>query len=250
MTRIGPHNPGQAGAGGPPNGSNAFDPGRELARERRQHEDGLGSGIGHQLGQDHHGALRDGASRHGTPPHSQGAFEESLRRALGESGQEAERDRAGARDRDTDDEATDVDPGQLRLLAQAERPSGFALMPQPAAPAPASGEAAARVEALAVRIEQAMRAEMALAPGQPIALRLDLGDMVPGLSSLTVAMTADGIDVTLTRSTGPASEELLRAAQMLAERLQACFARRQVRVLDVRVLDAPAVPREPSGDVA
>jgi hypothetical protein len=245
VTRIVPHNPGQAGAGALPSGTHSLDLGREPARERRHPEDGLGSGIGHQLGQDHQGALRDGAARHGTPPHSQGAFEESLRRALGESGQQAERGRSGAQDRDTDDEATDVDPGQLHLLAQAERPSGFALMPPLAAPAPTANEAAARVEALAVRIEQAARAEMALAPGQPIALRLDLGDMVPGLSALTMEMTADGIDVTLTRSTGPASEELVRAAQMLAERLQARFSRRIVRVLD-----APAPPREPSGDVA
>lgn len=139
-----------------------------------------------------------------------------------------------------EDPASLADAGTLKLLALAERAPGFALAPSapPTEVAPAGTEQAIRVAALTQRIEEAVRAELYAAPGRPIALKLELGDLVPGLLSVSVAMTPEGIDVTLARSAGEASPELLLAAQALAERLQTRFAKRIVRVLDAPVAAA------------
>jgi hypothetical protein len=56
--------------------------------------------------------------------------------------------------------------------------------------------------------------------------------MIEGLTAFTVTMTGTSLDVILTRTGGEPSEELVRAAQMLADRLSQRFGSRSVRVLD------------------
>lgn len=277
MTRIGSNSADPAGTGA------YAAPGQDEAARHRHSagEEEMGRHAGDRrdaLGGGMRDALRDGGRHpgsHAREAHSRGAFEQSLRRALGDADAPATARPAGQADPPADggsaswavrgeprhhtlreqgaeeeDGAGDAGPGTERLLALAERPPGFALVPAAAAPAPPAGaEQAARVEALTLRVEEAVRAELYAAPGRPVTLRLDLGGLVPGLLGLTVAMTPDGIDVTLARAAGPPSAELMQAAQALAERLQTRFARRIVRVLDAPVPATPADgPRRTAAD--
>lgn len=151
-----------------------------------------------------------------------------------------------------EDLTTSVDAATLKLLAFAERAPGFALAPSapPTAVASVGTEQAIRISALTQRVEEAIRAELYATPGQPIALKIDLTDLIPGLNSVTVSMTPEGIDVTLARTVGEASAELLQAAQALADRLQTRFAKRVVRVLDAPVLALSGQPVAAGGTQA
>jgi len=119
--------------------------------------------------------------------------------------------------------------------------------PQPVAVTAAAGDArpAAALDPaiadLVARIEQAFRADLsAEARLGPASLHIDLGGAVEGLRAVTVTMTETSLDVTLSRGDGQPSEDLIRAAQALADRLQQRFGRRTVRVLDAAGGDSAA----------
>jgi hypothetical protein len=158
------------------------------------------------------------------------AFAERVRHAI-EDGREA----GGGAD-------AAADAATLRLLASVER---LPALPVPGVSSiePSGGTAGTRAEEIADRVEASIRAADRPAPGQPLMLRLALGDVpaAEGISAIAVTMTADGLDVTLTRDGGEASQSFVQAAQALAERLQQRFSRRLVRVFEV---DAPAPGRD------
>lgn len=104
----------------------------------------------------------------------------------------------------------------------------------------------APIAAIMERIEQAVRAGLHPGAGAPITLKIHLDDMkIAGLKSLSIAMTATTLDVTLAREPGDLSPELIAATQALADQLAARFPMRAVRVLDA---DHEADPSAESGD--
>ena len=227
MTRIGQHGGGAAGQdlSGFAGEAGAFDLRRGASARREGGRDPDLDGGGP------FGTRADAAA-----PSREAAFQASVREAL-------------ARDEPGLDPSG---PEGERVLAIAEWRAGAPFPFQVAAPAPAGDPSAlpARepvAEALAVRVEQALRAEALAALHGPVALRLDLGGAVEGLHALTVTMTATSLDVTLVRAEGAVPEELIRSAQALADRLQLRFAKRVVRVLD-RVEGGGADGSGPDGE--
>jgi hypothetical protein len=188
---------------------------------------------GHQGGArpDSRGAILDNKPRYGPKTATVGetadraaAFARSIRAAELKAKGEGESIRSQT---ETDREAAagavqlrieDVAPALLRSAAAAGE--GRTSTPGP------------EITAVVARIEQAVKAESRAAANGLAAVHLDLGDAVAGLKGLTVAMTPTAIDVTLLRSEGEVSAELIGAAQALADRLQQRFGRRIVRVHD------------------
>lgn len=198
------------------------------------------------------GALRDGALRDG------------LARDLGHPDRDDLRDRSDLFSRRVQEalgEGRSEDrrrEGAVRVLATAEAeaqpPAGALPAPVPpaaalpaaapgAAPADASppGSAETIVADLAARIEQAFRQDLSASAGGTVALRVAPGDTVAGIRDITVAVGPAGLDVTLNRGSGEAPPDLVEAARLLAQRLQARFGRR------VRILDAAAEEAQGSG---
>jgi hypothetical protein len=156
------------------------------------------------------------------------------------SARDTEQETGGGRNAKAEDAA-------LRLIAVAHAPASFdPLNPAAAAAAaaPARSDAPARTEAIAERIatqvEQALKAELWTGAGRPVTLALPLDGMVDGLAGVTLTLSAGSLDIVLQRNGGVVSDDLIKAAQGLAERLQARFARRTVRVLDSVTADGGA----------
>lgn len=96
---------------------------------------------------------------------------------------------------------------------------------------PASGTAAL-VARLGERLEAVLRAERAAGAGLPLRLEIPLDGMVEGLQSVAVEMTGTDLAVTFTRAPDRDGTALAAAACGLAERLQARFGGRTIRVLE------------------
>lgn len=148
------------------------------------------------------------------------SFREKMRQALGEAKIVEDRN---------------DEQGSQRLLAIAG--VGVASLPANAV-APADQQVglspgvANQVDMLTHRIEQALRAEMRDGVPAGFSLRLDLPD-AGSISGVTITMSSDSIDIVFTRAGSETTAEYLLAAQALAERLQARFSRRIVRIHEV-----------------
>jgi hypothetical protein len=128
------------------------------------------------------------------------------------------------------------DPAVAHVLAVAEWRGGTLppVVPQQAsAPPDRPGlhPMQATIAAVTARIEQAVTMEHLAGTGAAVSLTVDLGGTVDGLQTLTVTVTAARLDVTLGRTHGDLSDELVHAAQALADRLSHRFATRTVRIL-------------------
>lgn len=176
-------------------GGRPGNPDGGLGRDTRFGREGPGAGIGDDR---------------------ENAFRDRMRHALGEVA-----DGTGASE----------DAARTRLLAVAGG------MPLPAGlPVAAAEGGAGRAEwagVLVDRVEQALRAQPLDGARAGISLKLDLADPVHGVTGLTITMSAAGIDVVLTRAGAEATAAWLAAAQALADRLQARFPGRMVRVHEV-----------------
>ncbi|MBC8129615.1 MAG: hypothetical protein H7Y08_04755, partial [Rhizobiaceae bacterium] len=93
------------------------------------------------------------------------------------------------------------------------------------------------------RIERAWLDELRLPGPKPSTLRLEFTDGLAGLKAITVAVSPDNVDVTLTPDGPERMAEYAAAAQGLADRLQARFPGRTIRILEAQL---PA-GNEPSG---
>lgn len=213
MTRIGDTGAGLGGQSLPPRES------------RRDMQGGPG-----QLPGGGTGLLRDGLSREagqgqygldaGLTGDRQALFLDKVRRALVEN--------------ETDGGGGDIDGQASRLLAIA----GDIAAPRPfdGGPAPAgsaTGDVSGRtaeITRLAERIERSVDGEMAGGLRSGVSLRLDIQDAGGGPRSLTLTMTATSIDVVLSPPEGGLPDGYAVAAQALADRLQARFSRRIVRI--------------------
>lgn len=149
-------------------------------------------------------------------------FLSKVRRALGENG--------------TDDDGDGTDEQASRLLAVAGEPAALRLIDGlPATAGLVAGYASGRtaeVARLAERIEQSIKGEMAGNLRSGFRLRLDLQNAGDGPQSLTLTMTTNSIDVVLSSPEGGLSADYALAAQALADRLQARFSRRVVRIYE------------------
>lgn len=145
-----------------------------------------------------------------------------------------------------DDKPADTD-ADTRLLAQSgtlAAPLGLAqVAPVPATTGPgpsADVRLQGLVDHISLCVEQALRADLRGAPIQ-LKLQLQLDGKPHDMPGLTISMTADALDVTLTRSGQDASPILAAAAQELADRLRLRFSRRIVRIHDAGPAVAEAV---------
>lgn len=167
----------------------------------------------------------------GRPP----AFAARLRAVLRETGgrQGDDGERPPADDRQVL-AALQAAPIGVPVLASATAPGEL----DPAGSVPGT---AALVARLAERLDAVLRAERAAGAGLPLRLEIPLDGVVEGLQSVSVEMTGADLTVTFTRSSGCAATALAAAARGLAERLQARFGGRTIRVLERATrYDAPA----------
>ncbi len=225
MSDIGKFAGGGGHWSGTPGAQSGFDPHRRETTARRQSKTGEVGGIASASG------LEEAAE-----PDKVAAFELRLRMAS--------KNLADDRPRDEADPFADA-----RLLAVAETlpsPTGLPSFSDLAAPtaAPSTPTAAAMVATVTRHIEDAIRADMRPAKGEPLKLRLDFADGLAGLKGMTMSVTPTTLDVVLERSAGDMSPDLLAATAILADRLRLRFGKRIVRILD-RV-DAPASAHAPS----
>ncbi len=128
------------------------------------------------------------------------------------------------------------DDGEPRLLAMIELPTVSQLLSGgqtlKADPTTQSARTTEIANTVAMRTEAALRSEMQLPPGTPISLRLQLDMPAHGLSGVTINSTSSSLDVILERNSKDASEDLMQAAQALAQSLQRKYPRRLIRVMD------------------
>ncbi len=184
------------------------------------------------------------------------AFRDSLQAAMEESSRDA------GRESEEEGGAQEAGGGQakspnddVRILAEA---GAMALPTQPLffvgdnfAPAPsaASGETPAWVEDMIRHLEAGIRQELGLGADKTIRLKLQLEEHLQGhLQGLEVSISRDVLEVTLVRSSLGAPEELIRAAEALAQRLQFRFPGRMVRVLEAKVQQDADPVSEGGGD--
>lgn len=221
MTRV-TATPGGVGPGGvgwnPAADDGRHDPSARSGMERGD-AGGHGLGTGFRFGQAHHS------------PHSFGDREDTFGEMMR---LELRKDAA----------AGEEAPPHLRLLAVAgETP--LPLSGPQAAPSESAGTQPARQDRLAAvadRIEQALKGERIPVAGDgSLSLRLSIPDPGGDIGAVTLTMDAQTIEVVLTPA-GPGGDDILAAAQLLAERLQARFSGRTVRILE-----APATPGPESG---
>jgi hypothetical protein len=90
----------------------------------------------------------------------------------------------------------------------------------------------AMVTSVMEQIDRAIRAEMAPRAGMPMSLNIAFADESSGLTGLRVIITQTTLDVIFERAEAVASEELVRAADALAQRLMTRFSKRTVRILE------------------
>ena len=194
---------------------------------------GDGSGLQADLAEGEWLELDEGSA---DPDRATTGREAAFLRSFRAAARGAKRDGQGG-----DPHAQDEQAAEARVLATAQQPLWTGL-PAPADAAPGSGARSPSTESIVDSvteiIDRAMRAEMAPRPGTPLDLKIALGDATPGLTGLRITVTPTALDVILER-TGPGlSEELVRAAEALAQRLMTRFSKKTVRVLDI------ASPRE------
>jgi hypothetical protein len=96
------------------------------------------------------------------------------------------------------------------------------------------------VNSVTEAIDRSIRAELAPRPGEPLNLKIAFHEESMGLAGLHIIVTPTTLDVVFERTGGIFSEELVRAAQALAERLMTRFSKRTVRILDT----APSSARD------
>jgi hypothetical protein len=82
-------------------------------------------------------------------------------------------------------------------------------------------------------IDRSMRAEMAPRAGAPLNIKIAFHDEALGLTGLRITVTQTTLDVVFERSGTAATEEFVRAAEALAQRLMTRFSKRTVRILDI-----------------
>ncbi|MFC0217411.1 hypothetical protein ACFFJ7_03270 [Pseudochelatococcus lubricantis] len=87
------------------------------------------------------------------------------------------------------------------------------------------------LDAIAVRVERAIRAEFAVTPDGMRSLSIDLGGAMNGISAVTIRLSAGGLDIVLAGSGEMFAEDAVHAAQALADRLSKRFGSRTIRVL-------------------
>jgi hypothetical protein len=201
-----------------------------------------GQGTGNLL---HDGGLHAGRQQQGRTHGREGSID-GRRSTASERAASFQRSIRNAAREDADERDTATESEGDRLLATAEWSGGGLPSPsnqsaQPPVPQQQGEPVVHRIELiiadLTSRVEQAIRAELFSVAGGPMSIQLDLSGLVDGLKGLTVTVTATSLDVTLTRTDGGVSEELVRAAQELADRLSQRFAKRVVRVLDSAATD-------------
>jgi hypothetical protein len=135
-------------------------------------------------------------------------------------------------------------PDPRVLLAVLERPaSPFTLIAAESArtamPTPSS-DAAARVAQL-VEATATEQARLALSASTTIAIPVD----TDGLQSVTLAISPDGVDVTLVQAGDAGSLSWPDMARDLAERLQARLGRRRVRIYQETLASGGQSARQP-----
>lgn len=222
MIRSGPpHRPrplAEARSGAPR--SDPEDPTRQPFARRDPRERSLRD----ELGRDDRGEDGEGFGR---PP----AFAARVRSVLREMG--------------GDEGRSSADELQV-LAALAAAPIGVpasmaAAMPEGGDPADHATSMAACMVRLVERLEAVLHAERAGGAGLPLRLEIPLDGVVEGLSSVSVEMTGTDLSVTFTRAQDCEDAALAAAARGLAERLQARFGGRTIRVLERAARrDAPA----------
>src|SRR5262249_7548980 len=92
-------------------------------------------------------------------------------------------------------------------------------------------------------IERSVRAEFTPAAGAPIDIRVTLPGEALGLAGLRIILTKTTLDVVLDRTRSTPSDQLLRAARALADRLMTRFSKKTVRILEI-----PAPAEQSSGE--
>lgn len=148
----------------------------------------------------------------------------------------------------------DDQPTEAAMLMAAQAMRTPERLPAPAAPDPVR-PSTERVLAVAEACERAMRAELHLQMGRPVAVELGVGDLMPGLERLKISLDGSTLEIAFMLAAGagsaPADATTVAAAQALAEQLQARFPRRTVRVVEIDAGDGAAKPSTaPSGAAA
>src|SRR5262249_22662812 len=126
-------------------------------------------------------------------------------------------------------EPEEEQPG-LQILAVAQQPFWSGL-PTPAdALSPTTEKGPSSIESVVTSvteaIERSVRAEFTPAAGAPIDIRVTLPGEALGLAGLRIILTKTTLDVVLERTRSTPSDELLRAARALADRLMTRFSKK------------------------
>jgi hypothetical protein len=87
------------------------------------------------------------------------------------------------------------------------------------------------VASITETIDRLIRAEMAPRAGAPLNIRFALSEQNLGLAGLRIAITQTTMDVVLEHSGSGMSDELIRAAGTLADRLMKRFSKKTVRII-------------------
>jgi hypothetical protein len=145
--------------------------------------------------------------------------------------------RGSKRDSEGGDPGTQDEQAQEgRVLATAQQPLWTGL-PSPADAAAGADTRSPSTEAMVASvteaIDRAIRAEMAPREGVPLDLRIDLAGENLGLTGIRITVTRTTLDVVLERTDSALGDQLVRAAEALAQRLMTRFSKRTVRVLDI-----------------
>jgi hypothetical protein len=151
--------------------------------------------------------------------------------------------RAAIRDakRDAEDEKEDTQQEQphVQVLAVAQQPFWTGLpSPVDAVLGPAEGSVSSTedtVASVAEAIDRAIRADMAPRARATLDLRLAFDNESLGLAGLRITITPTTLDVVFERTQTGYPEELVRAAERLAQRLMTRFSKKTVRILDITV---------------
>ena len=154
-------------------------------------------------------------------------FLRSFRAAIRDFHRDAQEEKRGAQDEQT----------EPHVLAVAQQPLWTGL-PSPAEAAPAamekgSSSAESVVASITETIDRLIRAEMAPRAGVPLNVRIPFSDENRGLAGLRITITRTTMDVVFEHTGSVLSDELVRAAEALAERLMTRFSKKTVRIFDI-----------------
>lgn len=216
--------PNAAGA----SGHGAFsDPRRDPFKRRGERDGALRDGLARDLGHPDRDDLRDRSD----------LFSRRVQEALGEGRSDGWRREEAARVLATAE--PEIAPASGALHNAAPAPAAAELPAATPAGAPRAETTERIVADLAARVEQAFRQDLSASAGGTVALRVALDGAVAGIRDITVSTGPAGLDVMLNRGSGEPPPDLVEAARLLAQRLQARFGRR-VRILDAAAEEAPA----------